>query len=100
MIFDENVLYKDNEKKESETMKQVRVDVELHKNSPNDVVAKTHEILKTVVKELEQEPVIFEQVLRRLSRKVRELERYSSSLHYLLLTDQGELASFDKVGVI
>ena len=36
------------------------------------------------------------QVLRRSSRSIRAPDTYSSSLHYLLLTDEGELESFDK----
>ena len=40
--------------------------------------------------------VIPEQVLRRSSRTIRAPDRYSPSLHYLLLTDKGELESFNE----
>ena len=42
------------------------------------------------------EQVTPEQVLRRSSRLIRALDRCSPSLHYLLLTDEGEPESFDK----
>ena len=35
MTFDENVLYKNKEKKDFETIKQVEIEIELRKNSPN-----------------------------------------------------------------
>ena len=37
-----------------------------------------------------------EQVLRRSSRSIRAPDRYSPSLQYLLLTDEGESESFDE----
>ena len=40
--------------------------------------------------------VTSEQVLRRSSRSIRAPDRYSPSLHYLLLTDEGEPESFDE----
>ena len=42
------------------------------------------------------EQVTPEQVLRRSSRTIRALDRYSASLHYLLLTDEGEPKFFDE----
>ena len=42
------------------------------------------------------EQVTPEQVLRRLSRTISTPDRYSPSLHYLLLTDEGEPESFDE----
>ena len=42
------------------------------------------------------EQVAPEQVLRRSSRTIRVPYRYSASLHYLLLTDEGEPKSFDE----
>ena len=42
------------------------------------------------------EQVTPEQVLRRSSRSIRAQDRYSPSLHYLLLTDEGEPESFDE----
>ena len=42
------------------------------------------------------EQVTPEQVLRRSSRSIRAPDRYSPSLHYLLLTDEGEPESFDE----
>ena len=35
-------------------------------------------------------------MLRRSSRSIRAPDRYSPSLHYLLLTDEGEPESFDE----
>ena len=43
---DENVKYKDKEKKGSETMKQQGVEVELRKNPLNDVTPNTQETLR------------------------------------------------------
>ena len=37
-----------------------------------------------------------EQLLRRSSRTIRAPDRYSPSLHILLLTDEGEPESFDE----
>ena len=42
------------------------------------------------------EQVTPEQVLRRSSRTIRAPDKYLPSLHYLLLTDEGELESFDE----
>ena len=42
------------------------------------------------------EHVTPKQVLRRSSRTIRAPDRYSPSLHYLLLTDEGEPESFDE----
>ncbi|VFR01674.1 unnamed protein product [Cuscuta campestris] len=46
--------------------------------------------------EPEVEHVTPERVLRRSSRTIRAPDKYSPSLHYLLLTDEGELESFDE----
>ena len=64
-------------------MKQVIVEVELQKNSPNNVVANTQ---KTVVEELVMEQVTPELVLRRSSRTMRVPNMYVTSLYYGLLT--------------
>ena len=93
MTFDESVLYKDREQKVQEITKQVGVEVELEKSNPRDVEADTQ---PTPTEESEVEQVTPEQVLRRLSRCIRALDRYSPSLHYLLLTDKGEPESFDE----
>ena len=42
------------------------------------------------------EQVTPEQVLRRSSISIRAPDRFSPSFHYLLLTDEGELESFDE----
>ena len=55
VTFDENVLDKDKEKKDSKTMKQVGVEVELRKDSLNDVVADN-----TIVEEPKVEQVTLE----------------------------------------
>ena len=89
VTFDEFVLYKDREKKVLEITKQVGV--ELEKSNPRDVEADTQ---PTPTEESEVEQVTPEQVLRRSSRSIRASDRYSPSLHYLLLTDEGEPESF------
>ena len=81
----------------SRTTKQVRVEVELQNNSQGDVVADTQETSETVVKELEVEQVTPEHVLKISSRPVRVPDRYSPSLHYLLLTNEVELEPFDEI---
>ena len=93
MTFDESVLYKDREQKVLEITKQLGVEVELEKSNPRDVEANTQ---PTPTEESEVEQVTPEQVLRRSSRSIRALDRYSPSLHYLLLTDEGEPKSFDE----
>ncbi|KAF3680275.1 putative disease resistance RPP13-like protein 1-like [Capsicum annuum] len=90
MTFDENVLYKDREQKVQETTKQVGVELELPKSTPKDVAADTQQTLEIIVEEPEVEQVTPEQVERRSSRTIRAPDRYSPSLHYLLLTDEGE----------
>ena len=45
------------------------------------------------------EQVTPEQMLRRSSRSIRAPYRYSPSLHYLLLTDEGEPESFDEAAL-
>ena len=69
------------------------VEVELEKSNPRDVKADTQ---PTPTEESEVEQVTPEQVLRISSRTIREPERYSPSLHYLLLTDEGGPESFDE----
>ena len=82
VTFDGNVLYKDKEKKDSKTTKQVEVEVELRKDSPSDVVANTQETLEIVSEESEVEQVTPEQVLRRPSRTIRVPDMYI--LHYTI----------------
>ena len=74
----------------------MRVEVELQNNSQSDVVAVTQETLETVAEEPEVEQVTLEQMLRRSSRTIKVPDRYSPSLHYLLLTDEGEREPLDK----
>ena len=87
MTFDESVLYKEREQKVLEITNQVGVEVELEKSNLRDVEANTQ---PTPTEESEVEQVTPEQVLRRSSRSIRTPDRYSPSLHYLLLTDEGE----------
>ncbi|VFQ82754.1 unnamed protein product [Cuscuta campestris] len=94
VTFDESVLYKDREQKVPETTKQVGVEVELEKSTPINVEAETQPTPEAEEPEVEQ--VTPEQVLRRSSRISRVPDRYSPSLHYLLLTDEGEPESFDE----
>ena len=78
VTFDENVLYKDKKKINSETTKQVRDELEWQKNSPSDVeeAQETHD---PITEELDVEQVTPEQVLRRSSRTIKALDRYSPS---------------------
>ena len=69
------------------------VEVELEKSNPRDVEADTQ---PNPTEESEVEQVTPEQELRRSSRSIRAPNRYSPSLHYLLLNDEGEPESFDK----
>ena len=69
------------------------VEVELKKSNPRDVKEYTQ---PTTTAESEVEQVTPEQVLRRSSICIRAPDRYSPSLHYLLLTDEGEPESFDE----
>ena len=80
-------MYKDRLQKVLEIIKQVGVEDELEKSNPRDVEADTQ---PTRTKESEVEHVTPEQVLRRSSRSIRAPDRYSPSLHYLVLTDEGE----------
>ena len=70
------------------------VELELQANSLSDVTTEAQETPETVAKELDVEQVTPEQVLRRSSKTIREPDRYSPSLHYLLLTDEEELEFF------
>ena len=69
------------------------VEVEFEKSNPRYVEADTQ---RTLTEESEVEQVTPEQVLRRSSRTIKEPDRHSHSLHYLLLTDEGEPESFDE----
>ncbi|VFQ67296.1 unnamed protein product [Cuscuta campestris] len=96
VTFDESIMYKDGVQKVSETTKQVGVEVELEKSTPIDVEVETQPTPDIVDKEPEVEQVTPEQVLRKSSRTIRAPDRYSPSLHYLLLTDEGEPESVDE----
>ena len=93
MTFDESVLYKDKEQKVLEITKQVGVEVVLDKSNPRDV---KEDPQPTPTAEFVVEQVTPELVLRRSSRTIKAPDRYSPSLHYLLLTDKGEPESFDE----
>ena len=68
-------------------------EVELEKSNTRDVEADTQ---PTPTEESKVEQVTPEKVLRRSSKFIRAPDRYSPSLHYLLLTDEGEPESFDE----
>ena len=68
-------------KKSTGTTKQVGVEVELLKDSPNDVVADTQETPETVAEEPEAEQVTPKQVLKRSFKAIKVLDRYVPSLH-------------------
>ena len=65
----------------------------MEKSNPKDVEADTQ---PTPTEESEVEQVTPKQDLRRSSRSIRAQDRYSHSLHYLLLSDEGEPESFDE----
>ena len=69
------------------------VEVELEKSNTRDVEADTQPF---PTEESKVEQVTPEQVLRRSSRTIRAPDRYSPSLHYILLTDEGEPKSFNE----
>ena len=62
-------------------------EVELEKCNPRDVEADTEQ---NPTEESEVDQVTPEQVLRRSSRTITAPHRYSPSLHFLILTDEGE----------
>ncbi|MDR5650917.1 hypothetical protein, partial [Staphylococcus nepalensis] len=76
--------------------KQVGVELEWWENSRSDVTTEAQKTPDPIAEELDVEQVTPEQVLRRTSRTIRAPDRYSDSLHYLLLTDEGEPESFDE----
>ena len=96
VTFDENVLYNDKEKINSDTTKQAGVELEWQENSRSNVTTEAQETPDPVAEEPDVEQVTPEQVLRRSSRTIRALDKYSPSLHYLLLPDEGELKFFDE----
>jgi transposase InsO family protein len=109
VTFDENILYKDRSEakakvgwklrgteleigKSSEDTEKVGADSGLRGNvtpeeDPEDTVPDS---------EHEDQLQIPEPVLRRSTRTVRSPDRYSPSLHYLLLTDEGEPESYEE----
>ena len=72
------------------------VDVELLKDSSSDVVADAQETPETVAEEPKAEQVTPEQVLKRSFRAIRVPDRYVPSLHYRLVTDEGERKPLDE----
>lgn len=96
VTFDETVLYKDKEMYDKENSKQVGVEVELQRSLPDNDATETQATPETIAEEPEVEPVTPEQTLRRSSRTIRAPDRYSPTLNYLLLTDEGEPESFDE----
>ena len=89
VIFNENVMYKDRsavESNSSSTDAETKEFAEFEEISRNDV-----QISPEVVQE---EPGTPE--LRRSSRIPKPTQRYSPSLHYLLLTDSGEPECYDE----
>ncbi|KAE8691518.1 Vacuolar-sorting receptor 1 [Hibiscus syriacus] len=88
VIFNENVMYKDRSTAESSnTEAETNEFAEFEEISGNDV-----QISPEAVQE--EEPGTPE--LRRSSRIPKPTQRYSPSLHYLLLTDNGEPKCYDK----
>ena len=89
VIFNENVMYKDRsivESSSSSTEAETKEFVEFEEISCNDV-----QISPEAVQEEPGTPA-----LRRSSRIPRPIQRYSPSLHYLLLSDNGEPECYDQ----
>ncbi|KAE8718794.1 cytochrome P450 71A9-like [Hibiscus syriacus] len=89
VIFNENVMYKDRsiiESSSSNTEAETKEFAEFEEISGNDVQINPEAV--------QEEPCIPE--LRRSSRIPKPTQRYSLSLHYLLLTDNGELECYDE----
>ena len=76
-------------KQGSKTTKQVRVEVELRKKSPSDVVVDTQETSKTVAQELAVEQVTLEPVLRRSSNTIRVLCTFITHETSETIADEG-----------
>ncbi|KAE8690148.1 hypothetical protein F3Y22_tig00110925pilonHSYRG00035 [Hibiscus syriacus] len=89
VIFNENVMYKDRstvESSSSNTKVETKEFVEFEEISGNDV-----QISPEAAQEKPGTPE-----LRRSSRISKPTQRYSPSLHYLLLTDNGEPECYDE----
>ena len=89
VIFNENVMYKDRsiaESSSSSTEAETKEFVEFEEISGNDV-----QISPEAVQEEPGTPA-----LRRSSRIPKPIQRYSPSLHYLLLSDSGEPECYDQ----
>ena len=89
VIFNENVMYKDRsiaESSSSSTEAETKEFVEFEEISGNDV-----QISPKAVQEEPGTPA-----LRRSSRIPKPIQRYSPSLHYLLLSDSGEPECYDQ----
>ena len=94
VIFNENVMYKDmsiTESSSSSTKAETKEFVEFEEISGNDV-----QISPEAVQEEPGTPA-----LRRSSKIPKPIQRYSPSLHYLLLSDSGEPECYDQaVGAV
>ncbi|KAL5752812.1 hypothetical protein ACOSQ2_023319 [Xanthoceras sorbifolium] len=89
VIFNENLMYKDRsiaESSSSTTEAETKEFAEFEEISGSDVQISP----ETVQEELD------EPELRRSSRVPKPIQRYSPSLHYLLLTDSGEPECYDE----
>ena len=89
VIFNENVMYKDRsiaESSSSSTEAETKEFVEFEEISGNDV-----QISPEAVQEEPGTPA-----LRRSSRIPKPIQRYSPSLHYLLMSDSGEPECYDQ----
>ncbi|KAE8675966.1 hypothetical protein F3Y22_tig00111640pilonHSYRG00200 [Hibiscus syriacus] len=89
VIFNENVMYKDRstvESSSSNTKAETKEFAEFEEISRNDVQINPEAV--------QEEPGTPE--LRRSSRIPKPTQRYSPSLHYLLLTDNGEPECYDE----
>ncbi|KAE8735860.1 Cytochrome P450 90B1 [Hibiscus syriacus] len=86
VIFNENVMYKDRSTAESSNEAETKEFAEFEEISGNDVQINPEAV--------QEEPGTPE--LRRSSRIPKPTQRYSPSLHYLLLTDNGEPECYDE----
>jgi len=94
VTFNENLFYKDKFSTESTCagkLSEISEKATLEKISESDVTNRNHSIGVEV--ESEPEPLT---PLRKSSRISIPLDRYSPSLHYLLLTDAGEPEYFSE----
>ena len=91
MIFNETILYKDRDSSSEAKKPEVIPLKDFPKIEDGNSWTEDQEI--EAPEESQTTPII---ALRRSSSVIRPPQRYSSSLHYVLLTDKGEPKSYDE----